>query len=109
VNASDTNSSQQPALTRTDRWGLFLTLAAVSHIVGFAGSPNIVVPPRISQQLAQVEVGVALLCLPFICSLFLVFHRRTKSERVIAYCSLAGSLLWLAAATSLVEQALRGP
>jgi hypothetical protein len=88
---------------------MFLGVAAASHFVAFVGWPNIVVPPRISQQLAAVEVGVVLLCIPFISSLFLLFRYRNKSERVIAYCSLAGSLVWLAAAATLVQQALKGP
>ncbi len=88
---------------------MFLGVAAASHFVALVGWPNIVVPPRISQQLAKVEVGVVLFCIPFISSLFLLFRYRNKSERVIAYASLAGSLVWLAAAASLVHQALRGP
>jgi hypothetical protein len=102
-------ASQSPPLTKGDRSVAFLAIARFSHFVGFAGSPIIVVPPRISQQLAKVEIGVAFYCLPFICSLLLFFRYRTKSERVIAYCSLAGSLLWLAAAARIVERALKGP
>jgi hypothetical protein len=109
VNATDTSKSPQPASTKADRWSVFLAIAAASHFLGFAGSPNIVVPPRITQQLGKIELGVAFLCIPFICSLLLLFRYRTKSERVIAYCSFAGSLLWLAVAASLVTQALRGP
>ena len=109
VNAPDTSASQQPTSTKADRWRVFLALAAGSHFVGFACVPNIIVPPRISQQLGKIEIGAAFLCIPFICSLLLLFRYRTRSERVIAYCSLAGSLLWLAIAASLVAQALRGP
>ena len=94
---------------KADRWGVFLAIAAASHFVGFAGSPNIVVPPRISQQMGKVELAVAFLCIPFICSLFLLFRYRTKSELVIAYCSMVVSLGWLAYAASIIEQALRGP
>jgi hypothetical protein len=108
MTAPDTPNDQEPT-TRTDRWGLFLSIAAVIHFVGFVGAPNIVVPPKISQQLGKVLLGVASLFIPFIGSLFLLFLCRSKSERVISYGSLAASLLWLAVAEDLVERVLRGP
>ena len=109
VDSPDNSASRQPTSAKADTWGVFLTVAALSHAMAFIGSPNIVVPPRISQQLDKVEIAAVLLCIPFVCSLFLLFRYRNKSERVIAYCSLIGSLLWLVAAASLITQALKGP
>jgi hypothetical protein len=109
VDSPDSSASRQPTSAKADTWGVFLAVAAVSHGVAFVGSPNVVVPPRNSQQLDKVEVAAVLLCIPFVCSLFLLFCYRNRSERVIAYCSLMGSLLWLVAAASLSTQALKGP
>jgi hypothetical protein len=88
---------------------MFLAIAAVAHGVALFGCPSIVVPPRISRQLFMVVVALAILLVPFVTSLFLLFRYRTLSERVIAWGSLAVSLVWLALAGSLVEQALKGP
>lgn len=107
MNATDPIECQ-PKTAKRETWGLFLTLAAVGHFVGFVGSSSIVVPPRISEQSAKVALDVAFLCMPFLISLFLIFSYRTKSERVISWSSFAASVLWLAAAASLIVQFLRG-
>ena len=96
-------------MVREDRWGLFLAVAAVAHGVAFFGCPNIVVPPRISTQLTNVGVVVAVCTIPFITSLLLILRYRTLSQRVIAFCSLAVSLFWLLFAGGLIESALKGP
>jgi hypothetical protein len=88
---------------------MFLAVAAASHGAAFFGCPTIAVPPRISQQLLTVGVAVVVLLIPFISGLFLLLRYHTLSERVIAYCSLAGSLFWLALGGCLIEKALRGP
>jgi hypothetical protein len=108
---SDTNAgiSQQGQTPRTDRWRLFLLVASSAHAVALFGCPSIAVPPRISHQLVKVGIGVAVCAVPFLSSLFLLFRYRTLSERVIAFGSLAVSLVWLALAYSFIGQALRGP
>ncbi len=107
MTAPDPGNVQQP--TKGDRWASFLIIAVVSHCIGLGGFPTIIVPPGLSQQLVQIELGAAVLCLPFICSLFLLFFYRTKLERIISYVSLAVSFLYVPAATRLIVDLLQGP
>lgn len=94
---------------RGDRSHIYLAVAASAHAAAFFGCPTIIVPPRISQQIPAVVAGTLGLAVPLVASLFLLLRYRTRSERVIAWCSFVGSLLWLAVAAGFVTMALRGP
>jgi hypothetical protein len=108
--SNSTSKTSKPGQTaREDRWGVFLAVAAVAHGVALFGCPSIAVPPRISTQLTTVGVAAAVCIIPFVTSLALLLRYRTLSQRVIAFCSLAASLLWLALAGGFIELALKGP
>jgi Na+/melibiose symporter-like transporter len=108
VSVSEISTTTETAAVKGENWRMFLAIAAVAHGVTLF-CPPIIVPPRITNQIPTVGVALVVLAIPFVTSLFLLFCYRTLSERVIAWGSLAVSLLWLALAGSLVEQVLKRP
>lgn len=89
-----------------------IAVVVVSHISALLfGTPSFVVPIRlaISQQLVSLQavwIGAFISAVPFLCATALIFFCRTHRERILVYCSLAFSLVWLVQAERLVEAAL---
>ena len=77
-----------------------MMVSVLIHGAVFVGSPNIVVPPRLSQVSKLIITGVFSVS-PFLWSMFLLLFYRTKAERIVGYVSLAASLFWLGYAVSI--------
>jgi len=92
----------EPAQKKADRWILFLCLSFCIYFIAAMFSSITKNPPRGLAYQQQVIRAIAFTLLPFAWSVFLLMQRRTRGETIVAYISLAGSLLlfkevvWLA-------------
>ena len=81
-----------------------LLAASVAVHVSMLFCPVVTVPPRGAEHRRLVMTVVVFLMMPLIWSLFLLFRYRAPKERMVAFCSLAGSLYWAAVAVSAAAE-----
>jgi len=82
---------------------MLLAISIAVH-VSMLFCPAVTVPPRGAEHRRLVLTVVVFLMVPLIWSLFLLFRYRTPKERVVALCSLAGSLYWAGVAASAAAE-----
>ncbi len=109
MTSSETTGSERSQRPTRDRWGVFLAVLGAAHAIAFFGCPNLVVPPRISEQVPTVVLGAVICSLPPGCSLYLLLRGRTLSERAVAGGSLVVSVFWLLLAWGFIQPLLKGP
>ena len=89
------NSMTELPPKKASRWVLFLVVTIGLNF--FLPMFTVITknPPRGEAFRVQVIRAMIFSLLPFIWSVFLLFSRRTRGETLVAYASLALSLLWL--------------
>jgi hypothetical protein len=97
------NSMTESPPKKASRWVLFLllTLGLNFFMPMFVGITKN--PPRGEAFREQVIGAMCFSLLPFVWSVFLMIRRRTLGEAIVAYISLALSLLWLKGMIWLAE------
>jgi hypothetical protein len=89
--------SQELPSQRRNRWHILAAVTLAIHVsIYFAPIPIVALrpgDPGIEQYL--------LLLVPAIWSIFIFLRYRHRSERVVAYCSLAATVLWFASVGSI--------
>jgi hypothetical protein len=92
---------------KEDRWIGFLAGTVAMQLVVFLFSPRFALQPRPVGYWLLVGISLFLLFLPFGWSIFLLFIYRSLPERIVAYVSLAASVLWLMSAQLLLYFVLK--
>ena len=88
---------------KASRWVLFLVLTLGIQYLTLTFSAIAKNPPRGEAYREQVIRAIIFSLLPFVWSVFLLIRRRTLGESLVAFASLALSLLWMRLTIWLVE------
>ena len=92
---------------RAHRFTLLVISTVLVNLLFLVLCPNLVVPPRLSQQMGNALNVLGLSLIPFAWGFYLLFTYRNLKERILAYTAIAISLLWVGVGTDFLIQVMK--